>query len=392
MYMASQLREYFKDLKKTMKGKNNYFFLVNDSNNEILQHYDDGYESKFNSGKFKASQKAKMSYLRDNNINYKMFVVPDKSVILRKYLPFDTDTPKRHIDSLHDFAYDALEVVNENDYQVNDTHINMLACVKVVSFILSKMDKSKNILDHARDLWDKLHIEISDDVKGDLFQDLNWSYPKDALYKKYSRVTFPVVVTNDECTQVDDIPEEFATFGSRQSIHVVNPNSISDKKALLLHDSSTLHMMPAFNTYYREVFYYWDHWYFSKDLIKYFNPDDVIEVRTERFIDNALCPVFDDDTNVLIPVEVSFEKFMVNDDKLEVDISAVDLCKVKASSDFECLVDEARVYDAKLEDGRASFTIGLDGIGEGSHEFNLILKENERNSARNIKKTFEVKI
>ena len=43
----------FEHLKKSLKGDDGYLFLVNDSNNEIKQHYDQTYINKFNPLLFK---------------------------------------------------------------------------------------------------------------------------------------------------------------------------------------------------------------------------------------------------------------------------------------------------------------------------------------------------
>ena len=54
-------------------------------------------------------------------------------------------------------------------------------------------------------------------------------------------------------------------------------------------------MIHVFAAYYHEIIFYWDHYYFDSDLIEYFDPDDVIELRTERFIANPIKGIVKDD-------------------------------------------------------------------------------------------------
>jgi len=56
----------FEDLKLSLKGKDNYLFLVNDSNNEIRQHFDQSYVNNFNSSFFIENLKYKEEYCTAN--------------------------------------------------------------------------------------------------------------------------------------------------------------------------------------------------------------------------------------------------------------------------------------------------------------------------------------
>ena len=90
------LEDFFGNLKKTLLGKENTYFLVNDRNNEIRQHYDKNYTCNLDIDKFRQSTLSKKRYLNQRDIDYALFIVPDKSVILRDKLPFKTDPPLRN--------------------------------------------------------------------------------------------------------------------------------------------------------------------------------------------------------------------------------------------------------------------------------------------------------
>jgi hypothetical protein len=47
-------------------------------------------------------------------------------------------------------------------------------------------------------------------------------------------------------------------------------------------------LVPFLSLYFKEIILYWDHWYFNIDLINYFKPDFVFEIRTERFLNSNL--------------------------------------------------------------------------------------------------------
>ena len=42
--------------------------------------------------------------------------------------------------------------------------------------------------------------------------------------------------------------------------------------------------------YFKESFFYWDHLNLDKELIEWFKPDIIIEIRIERFLENYEYP------------------------------------------------------------------------------------------------------
>ena len=67
--------QYFKGLKKTIEGKDNYYFLVNDTNNEIRQHYDYDYQSSIDIQRFVKSIASKKDYFYTSTMNSLSYLI-----------------------------------------------------------------------------------------------------------------------------------------------------------------------------------------------------------------------------------------------------------------------------------------------------------------------------
>ena len=128
------------NLKYSLKGKNNTFFLVNDPTNELRQHYDINYEKKLDPKVVIDSQLSKEKYLLEHKLNYGLFIIPDKSVVLEEKLPFTHNLPYRYTDELNDVAYDLKEVLDIEDYPKTDSHVSAISYLKIFSYILSKFN------------------------------------------------------------------------------------------------------------------------------------------------------------------------------------------------------------------------------------------------------------
>ena len=59
---------------------------------------------------------------------------------------------------------------------------------------------------------------------------------------------------------------------------------------MLLHDSTMTYMRDYLSFYFREMFLYWDHGLFNRELVEWFKPDLVLEIRIERFIRGVPTP------------------------------------------------------------------------------------------------------
>lgn len=388
--MSEDITHYFNDLKKTMEGKDDYYFLVNDSNNEIRQHYDDNYELNFDKDKFIQSITSKKSYFKSKDMNYNFFVIPDKSITMRDHLPFKTNEPRRIVDMIEGYVYDINPLLNKYDILKNDTHITYMSSLKIVSYILSTVNGC-SIKEVYQQLDDKLDVELIDH-KGDLFFDMNWSYPKDERFLNNAHIPVERYVPKDDYTLVDseDIPEEFRYVSRRKSLYYKNPNSISDRRALIIRDSSTDKLINTFIAYYREVFFYWDHWYFNKRLVEYLNPDDVIEIRTERFLNNPHYPTLENGMFVKQKVLYNINEFYCNDGKLSIDISMTDYTRLPFNTNAKVYLDDSFLGDCVVLNGLLNYAKDLSDNSPGLYQLKVVINESDRTIETVIDKTINV--
>lgn len=107
----------------SLKGRSKYLFLFNDSNNEILQHFDEGYKNLFDAKSFEESYYYKKNLFNKHGIDYAYYVVPDKSIVCRHFLPFKINTIKRNINDIFEIK-DFSNNLKPHDYFKNDSHMN----------------------------------------------------------------------------------------------------------------------------------------------------------------------------------------------------------------------------------------------------------------------------
>ena len=386
--MVMDFKSYFSGLKKTVEGKDDYYFLVNDTNNEIRQHYDSSYNVKFDLDKFVFSLLSKQSYVNARGMTYNFFIVPDKSITMRKYLPFETDEPIRITDLLTEYIYDLHDIITEDDVLKNDTHITPLSSLKIVPYVISKIHNES---------YDQIQSQISSslkeeirDHKGDLFFDVNWSYPKDERFKKNAHVDLPFLVPIYDVTEVnlEDIPQEFRKVSNNQSFYYKNPNSISDKKALILRDSTTNFLMSAFISYYREVFFYWDRWYFNKELVEWFKPDDVIEIRTERFLNDPSYPTIEN--NFIVPQKIITDNhiFRYDGKKIQWNFTLMNSYNMLLNTSVDVLLDDELLDSYEIVDGKFSFEEDFSNYNSGLHIIKLVIKATDTTDENVLMKNF----
>ena len=388
--ISEDIRKYFTNLKSSLKGLDNTFFLVNDNANELLQHYDLEYVSSLDLRQFKQSLESKRKYLANKKIKFTQFIIPDKSVVLRQYLPFETTTPKRNWDSLKNYYYDMSEVITCDDFLINDTKLTSQASVKAVSYILFKTFKQKSFKEIRGELLEKFKTSRVTH-KGDLFTDGAWSYQKDEIYEKYSSMDIDELSLKSRDVLIHkDIDEQFLQFNNVSSDYVYNPESISDKKALIICDKSAQPLFEAFIAYFRQVFFYHDFWYFNKNLVDYDNFDVVIEVRAERLLDTALTFIINEKSRVLIPVKIRVNHLDVMGNCLTVDVDCRDIRNLPVDSTIKFYIDDELITECELMQGRCRHSLNLDGLDMGGHILKIRLEESDSTKARVVTKEFNI--
>jgi hypothetical protein len=276
----------FQGYNRCYKGNNGYLFLINDSNNEIRQHFDQSYYNNFNSSLFIEKYNSKTEYCKHNNIKYQFFMIPDKSYICREYLPFDLKIIKRNYDLIKSYVTEFSDKLNPEHYWKTDSHINYLGGKEISYNILNNINNSFTRKDF--DVLINEQMDISYDCNKppyecDLISDHNWSYSNDEKLKYTGEKTL-FFNSKDMINLDDNVPEKFN--GKRRAMHRLNENSFTDLKFLIFRDSSTNYLTNFLQLYCKEILCYWDYWSFNKELIEWYKPDIILEIRTERLLEN----------------------------------------------------------------------------------------------------------
>lgn len=283
---------YIKDIdfdkyKLALKGLDHFYFLINDSNQELKQHFDKTYSNNFDATSFIKNLKFKESLFSNHGIKYYYFVVPDKSIVCKELLPFNIDFVKRNIDLIPDFD-DFASVLKPNHYFNLDSHINYDGGLVLTFNFLNMIDPSFTV-EIYRDLLK--NAKFKNIIHNfDFLTEKNWSYSNDEKLLYSPNQMFKIPIPQNLIDAFDDIPSQFNFDGVRKSEFFKNNDSYSDLRVLIFRDSSTNLLKWFFPFYFKESFFYWDHGNLNEDVIRWFNPDVVIELRTERLLDNVPTP------------------------------------------------------------------------------------------------------
>lgn len=275
----------FEGLKLSLKGKEGYLFLINDSNNEIKQHFDQSYINKFNPSLFIENLKIKQDYCKNNNINYYFFMVPDKSYVCKELLPFNIKLIKRNYDLIKNLIPDFTGKLDHSCYWKIDSHINFLGGKEFSYHLLNHIDKNFKKDDFNKLINEQIIMNYAICLDGDLISPDNWSYT-DEEREKYTKYK-DLYLNNKFLKDLKrSLPEKFKFNSDRETYYYLNENGFTDLKVLILRDSSTIYLDNVLSIYFKEIILYWDHWIMNKELIEWYKPDIILEIITERFLDN----------------------------------------------------------------------------------------------------------
>ena len=113
----------------------------------------------------------------------------------------------------------------------------------------------------------------------------NWSYSEDEMleYKDEKTIFFN---SKKILNMNEKIPEKFRFNSKREAEYLFNENGFKNLKILIFRDSSTSYLKNFMQLYCKELLCYWDHWSFNKELIEWYKLDIIIEIRTERLLEN----------------------------------------------------------------------------------------------------------
>jgi hypothetical protein len=289
-------------MSKTIIGKNNVLYLKS----EIDQHYDIQTIKEINSEFCKNKVIDYINILSSFVKQSYMFIVPDKSIIMKSTLPdnyISYDKCCRIIDIInHDNIYnltDHITNLSSNDYYQSDSHSNNSAAIKFSKTIL------KLLLNEEFDITNKLIFKEYKNFLGDLTTSHNLK--DQSNIERFKETVIYSSVVHDFIDLTKTIPLNFRFCFVRESIYYLNKDAICDKKILIFGDSTTFcnKIFDIISLYFKESFFYWNHFIINTELINYFKPDIVLDIRTERFL--TFSHVKSDSKHILTDPFNSFE-------------------------------------------------------------------------------------
>ena len=252
-------------------GKDDFIFPF-DLNFELLQHYDLDYLKSFNRELFLRNLSFKRVFFKKYGIKYDFFVIPDKSVVCERFLPFKHEVPLRLINDLG--LFDFAEYLNETHYLKGfnsfNSKGNKLFFLKLISSIDCDLDEEE-----LCSLLDNHILELSkcDANYGLGFNHFNGNFDVfDSFFQKPLHLYESVV--SDELFDGLDV----------EPVYQYNEDSYSDSRALIFYNSDIDGIKYFLSFYFREVLLFFDYGALNRDAIKWFAPDVVLELRNENFI------------------------------------------------------------------------------------------------------------
>lgn len=282
---------------KTLIGKNNILFLINDSAEELKVHCENLlkiYDINLSQYTFK---------------NFILFVYPNKSLIYKNYLPDEYKIKYRpaldiYKNKFKDNIYDLYEILKYDSdlYYKTDAHINHKGnyivykyFIEIINIKLKLNIKPKElILDYKICKLKSLPYGIGDltweinsqnltlnDINDYFYfnDEITWFYN---IYKIKNENNIRFLNYN-LIDNTENIENELVTWYiiSKYIIYIKNTNTIP-LKIIIFYDSFLLHILPLYFYLFNEIYFIKN--IYSNELINLINPDYVFEFRVERFL------------------------------------------------------------------------------------------------------------
>jgi hypothetical protein len=282
---------------KTLIGKNNYLFLINDACRELEVHCDN-----LNLVKDKTLAKYDVK-------NFLLIVFPNKSLIYKNYLP--DEYVFKYRPALNDYSkifnekiIDSYEVLkNENDvYYKTDTHINLKGNYIVYKYFIKKINEIYKLNLISREI----DIECKECVLTDLkcgIGDLLWhsnlgdqkvEEKKDTYYYSNNIKNYyynHVIDKNDDLRILSKelVDKNEQLEGKLISWEILSENILHKKnisnnkfKIIIFYDSFLILALDLYLELFEEIYMIKD--IYNKQFIDKIKPDYVFEFRVERFL------------------------------------------------------------------------------------------------------------
>lgn len=295
---------------KTLIGKNDYLFLINDSNKEIETHVN-GFTT-VNNNSFKKYEKYLDKFL--------IFVYPDKSYLLKDFLPDNINIQYRpgfllYKEYFKNRIFDFTEILKHVDepFYKTDTHINFLGGYYANYYFIEQINifynmninfkkliiNKKNIclLDLKLGIGDLLFNEnIGNLVVNNKFDNYYYNDEIPYFYMNYlidnnekiiydnTKIFFIKAQNNKIVDYTTALVGNYANWDiiSKYIIFVENNNIKNNDKILIFYDSFLLHSIQLYFNLFKYTFF--SKTPFSPDIIEILKPDYIFEFRVERFL------------------------------------------------------------------------------------------------------------
>lgn len=290
---------------KTLIGKDDFLFLVNDANHEIEQHYGNLTRSPINPDMIRA--------IKNNFTKYMLINIPDKCLIYKNYLPnyvLLTPPVRRGLDLMRSYLDDHIldmlpQLENKDMYYKTDTHINMngLVCVyentidKINSLFNQHIECKRFIIKLREAELSFLQIGFGDltweSNKGDLIVNpLDHYYYTDTIRPFYYK--YELKNKNSDWYDLQLFDYEFNNQTQTLSGQIVSWNILSDYilitknpsgyglKVIIFYDSMLTLSLDLWMQTFRECIFCKS--ILNESVVTHFNHDLILQFNIERFL------------------------------------------------------------------------------------------------------------
>ncbi len=295
---------------KTLIGKNDYLFLINDTNKELDIHVNN--YTTVTKDSFKKYEKYLDKFL--------IFIYPDKSYLLRHFLPENINSQYRpgfllYKEYFKNRLFDFTDILKHLDdpYYKTDTHINFLGAYYVNYYFIEKINiffgmninfrklniSKKNIclLDLDIGIGDLLFKEnIGNQVIDNIIDtyyyndDIPYFYTKylidnnEKIIYDYTKIFFIKIENNKFVDYTTSLVGNYVNWDiiSKHIIFVENESIKNNNKILIFYDSFLLHSIQLYFNLFKYTFF--SKTIFSEELVDTIKPDYIFEFRVERFL------------------------------------------------------------------------------------------------------------
>lgn len=283
------------NLIKTLEGKENYYFLINDTQNSLINHCKEKNENLISN----------FINIYDKWLSEKkilLFIFPDKEIICKKFLPDEfTINNRNKLDyykkKFNENIIDTTLLFKIDDFDKSETHINLKGMIKFFNFFIETLNNKFNF--NLNNFYRKTFIKEKKIANGDLlnrynignnvvklfYEDVYFTSDDLCFINKIFYKTHDFILYDSSLNNVSEnfinkkiIWDDFKKF----IIYSKNLNSKVNLKVLILHDSFLASTIKLYHNIFRYT--YSIRHKFSQELIDFLKPDLIFELKIERFL------------------------------------------------------------------------------------------------------------